>query len=97
MPRVRQKVYPYTLNHQLLQNLKAWRNVRMFQYFPWSHSVQAVILSSFFWGYVVLQVPAGELARRFGGKVLFTIAVFVNSILSLMLPLGAAWVNNSVK
>ncbi|KAF9818538.1 hypothetical protein SFRURICE_012562 [Spodoptera frugiperda] len=60
-------------------------------YFPWSHSVQAVILSSFFWGYVVLQVPAGELARRFGGKVLFTIAVFVNSILSLMLPLGAAW------
>ncbi|XP_075977864.1 putative inorganic phosphate cotransporter [Anticarsia gemmatalis] len=61
------------------------------RHFEWSHSVQAVILSSFFWGYVVLQVPAGELARRFGGKVLFTISVTVNSLLSLIMPLAASF------
>ncbi|KAJ0176879.1 hypothetical protein K1T71_008058 [Dendrolimus kikuchii] len=58
-------------------------------YFDWSHSVQSVILSSFFWGYVILQVPAGELARRFGGKPLITISVSVNSLISLALPFAA--------
>uniref|UniRef100_A0A2A4JQ34 Major facilitator superfamily (MFS) profile domain-containing protein n=1 Tax=Heliothis virescens TaxID=7102 RepID=A0A2A4JQ34_HELVI len=60
-------------------------------HFPWPHSVQAVILSSFFWGYVILQVPAGELASQFGGKWLFTTSVVVNSALSLLLPTGADW------
>lgn len=64
-----------------------------FQHFDWQHSVQAVILSSFFWGYIVLQVPAGELATRFGGKVLFTISVSVNSLLSMIIPTAATYVS----
>ncbi|KOB69692.1 Sodium-dependent phosphate transporter, partial [Operophtera brumata] len=50
------------------------------KYFDWSHSIQSVILSSFFWGYVMLQIPAGELARRFGGKSLILISIGVNSL-----------------
>ncbi|CAG9562238.1 unnamed protein product [Danaus chrysippus] len=59
------------------------------EYFEWSYSVQSMILSSFFWGYVVLQIPGGELAKRFGGKFLITISVGVNALLSLFMPIGA--------
>ncbi|CAH4028611.1 unnamed protein product [Pieris brassicae] len=58
-------------------------------YFDWSYSIQSMILSSFFWGYVVLQIPGGILARRFGGKMLITISVSVNSLISLLMPILA--------
>lgn len=54
---------------------------------------QSVILSSFFWGYIILQIPAGELAAKFGGSVLITISLGVNSAVSLMLPLAAHYVS----
>ncbi|CAG9786489.1 unnamed protein product [Diatraea saccharalis] len=49
----------------------------------------SIILSSFFWGYVVLQIPAGAMARRCGGKVLITISLFVNSLTSVFIPVAA--------
>ncbi|CAH4028612.1 unnamed protein product [Pieris brassicae] len=58
-------------------------------YFEWSYSIQSMILSSFFWGYVFLQIPGGELARRFGGKVLITISISVNSLISVLMPILA--------
>ncbi|XP_068633115.1 putative inorganic phosphate cotransporter [Battus philenor] len=61
------------------------------EHFEWSHGVQSMILSSFFWGYVILQIPAGELARRLGGKIPMTIAISVNSILSLLMPTAAKY------
>ncbi|CAH2048160.1 unnamed protein product, partial [Iphiclides podalirius] len=61
------------------------------EYFEWSHSKQSMILSSFFWGYVILQIPAGVLARRIGGKILMTTAVFGNSLLSLLIPSAAKY------
>nr|XP_026492209.1 putative inorganic phosphate cotransporter [Vanessa tameamea] len=54
--------------------------------FDWSMQTQSVILSSFFWGYVILQIPGGELAARFGGMVLIIICVGVNSVVSLLIP-----------
>lgn len=36
--------------------------------FDWSHDVQGVILSSFFYGYIVTQIPGGYLAATYGGK-----------------------------
>ncbi|CAH2096621.1 unnamed protein product [Euphydryas editha] len=57
--------------------------------FDWSLQTQSLILSSFFWGYVVLQIPGGELAARFGGMVLITICVGVNSALTLIIPIGS--------
>ncbi|XP_045772826.1 putative inorganic phosphate cotransporter isoform X2 [Maniola jurtina] len=58
-------------------------------HFNWSLQQQSMILSSFFWGYVVLQIPGGELAKRFGGKILITISIAVNSLISLLLPISA--------
>lgn len=57
--------------------------------FNWSMQTQSVILSSFFWGYVVLQIPGGELAAKFGGKILVIISLGVNSVVSMLIPLAA--------
>ncbi|XP_052747704.1 putative inorganic phosphate cotransporter isoform X2 [Galleria mellonella] len=57
--------------------------------FDWSIQIQSVILSSFFWGYVVLQIPGGELAAKFGGKLLFCLCVGINSATSICIPISA--------
>ncbi|XP_075977974.1 putative inorganic phosphate cotransporter [Anticarsia gemmatalis] len=54
--------------------------------FNWSMQIQSVILSSFFWGYIVLQVPAGEMAARYGGRILILIAISINALVSLAIP-----------
>ncbi|KAG6449210.1 hypothetical protein O3G_MSEX005914 [Manduca sexta] len=57
--------------------------------FDWSMQTQSVILSSFFWGYVILQIPGGEMAARFGGKILVTVSIGINSVVSLCIPIAA--------
>ncbi|KAM3956534.1 putative inorganic phosphate cotransporter [Aphomia sociella] len=56
--------------------------------YDWSPRVKTMILSSFFWGYVILQIPSGEMAKRFGGKRLILFSVTVNSIVSAILPIA---------
>ncbi|XP_052741362.1 putative inorganic phosphate cotransporter isoform X2 [Bicyclus anynana] len=58
-------------------------------HFDWNMQVQSVILSSFFWGYIILQIPSGEMAAKFGGMVLITICIGVNSAVSLLIPIGS--------
>ncbi|XP_026314077.1 putative inorganic phosphate cotransporter, partial [Hyposmocoma kahamanoa] len=57
--------------------------------FDWSTQMQSVIMSSFFWGYAILQIPAGEMAAKFGGHILILLCVGVNSVLTLLLPFGS--------
>ncbi|XP_052747615.1 putative inorganic phosphate cotransporter [Galleria mellonella] len=57
--------------------------------FGWSKQVQDSVIASFFWGYVVLQIPAGQLAHRFGSTALLSIALLINCIASLGFPLAA--------
>ncbi|XP_026315260.1 putative inorganic phosphate cotransporter [Hyposmocoma kahamanoa] len=80
----------FTMRVNISMAIVDMTDVNKQEHFTWSHSVQAVILSSFFWGYVILQIPAGELASRFGGKILITISISINSLLSLAMPYGAA-------
>ncbi|CAB3221233.1 unnamed protein product [Arctia plantaginis] len=54
--------------------------------FGWTKKVQETIIASFFWGYMLLQLPAGQLAHRFGAKYLLTGALIVNSVISILLP-----------
>ncbi|XP_022837725.1 putative inorganic phosphate cotransporter [Spodoptera litura] len=56
--------------------------------FDWNMQIQSVILSSFFWGYIILQIPSGELAARYGGMILVTICIAVNSAVSLLIPIA---------
>ncbi|XP_012254703.2 putative inorganic phosphate cotransporter [Athalia rosae] len=62
-----------------------------FETFRWEPSVQALILSSFFWGYVLTQVPAGQIAQRFGARKLLAISVFICGGVSLLVPAAARY------
>ncbi|XP_065369042.1 putative inorganic phosphate cotransporter [Calliphora vicina] len=64
-------------------------NVFPLQSFNWSEKNKSLLLSSFFWGYVITQVPAGQLARKFGGKVMLLVGVFVCSLLTVLTPICA--------
>uniref|UniRef100_A0A336M251 CSON007770 protein n=1 Tax=Culicoides sonorensis TaxID=179676 RepID=A0A336M251_CULSO len=46
-----------------------------FEEFAWTEKTQGVVLSSFFWGYVITQIPAGQLAQKFGPKILLLISI----------------------
>lgn len=49
------------------------------------------MLSSFFWGYIVSQVPAGLLAQRYGAKILLSGSLGVCAVLTLLTPVAAGW------
>ena len=48
-----------------------------------------LILASFFFGYVITQLPGGWLGARFGGKYLFGLGVLCTSVLTIFTPLAA--------
>lgn len=47
------------------------------------------MLSSFFWGYIITQLPGGYLATKYGGKNLFGGGVVLTAILALISPPSA--------
>ncbi|KAL4721662.1 hypothetical protein ACJJTC_000566 [Scirpophaga incertulas] len=56
----------------------------LFQIFDWDKKTQSLILSSFFWGYLVMQIPAGIVAKRFGGKPILLFALASNMVICLL-------------
>ncbi|XP_046990916.1 sialin-like [Schistocerca americana] len=56
------------------------------QDFPWDSRVQSLVLSMFFYGYVLTQLAGGWLATRFGGARLVGIAVAGSVLLSVFTP-----------
>lgn len=57
--------------------------------FLWSKRTQGLILGSFFWGYLLTQLPGGWLASRFGGKRVLGYCMCACSLLTLLMPLAA--------
>ncbi len=55
----------------------------------WSMDTQGLVLSSFFVGYLLLQVVGGRLADRFGGKVVLGAGVLLWSLFTLLTPPAA--------
>ncbi|XP_073811642.1 putative inorganic phosphate cotransporter [Musca autumnalis] len=54
--------------------------------FQWSEKEKSMIQSSFFWGYVVTQIPAGYLCRLWGAKCLFLWGNIISSTLAILTP-----------
>ena len=48
-----------------------------------------MVLGSFYYGYIVLQVPGGWLATKIGGTRIFGMALFIASVLTLLTPAAA--------
>ncbi|XP_046434551.1 putative inorganic phosphate cotransporter isoform X2 [Neodiprion fabricii] len=54
--------------------------------FEWSEYTQGIILSSFFWGYIITQLPGGVLADKFGGKYTLGLGIFSTAVFTLLTP-----------
>ncbi|KAG8259618.1 hypothetical protein J6590_008653 [Homalodisca vitripennis] len=56
------------------------------QDFNWDSKTRAVVLSSFFWGYVCTQILGGWLGARLGGSRVFGFGIFVTALLTVFSP-----------
>ncbi|KAK7093243.1 sialin-like [Littorina saxatilis] len=54
--------------------------------FDWNKGIQSSILSSFFYGYLVMQIPGGWLAGKFGGKRVLGISMTIVAVATVLLP-----------
>lgn len=57
--------------------------------FDWDEKTQGLILSAFYWGYVITHIPGGLLAERFGGKQTLGLGILSTALLTLLTPLAA--------
>ncbi|XP_017868548.1 PREDICTED: putative inorganic phosphate cotransporter [Drosophila arizonae] len=62
-----------------------------FPEYDWSEEQKSYILSSFYWGYIVTQFPAGLLVRRYGAKRMLFIPTFATALLSCLTPVCISW------
>ena len=65
-------------------------SIPMKDQFGWTETTKGLVLSSFFVGYLMLQVVSGTLANRYGGKVVLGIAVLWWSLFTMLTPPAAA-------
>jgi len=54
--------------------------------FNWDENEQGIVLGSFFYGYVLTQIPGGLLAQRYGGKRLLLFGIFWTALLTIFTP-----------
>lgn len=57
--------------------------------YDWDSETQGWILGSFFYGYILTQVPGGYLAGRFGPKWLMGFGILGTVIFTLLTPVAA--------
>lgn len=75
------------------KSIEKWRNsfdLSRLQTYNWDKKQQNLILSSFFWGYLVAQIPIGQLAQHFGAKPLLAFGSLVCALLTLVTPYAAS-------
>jgi MFS family permease len=76
--------FPFTI--KVVQNEIHWKTVKRISLVLFA---SGTILGSFFYGYIVLQIPGGYLAYRFGGTKVFGLSLFVGSLMTLLTPFVA--------
>ncbi|XP_077300658.1 major facilitator superfamily transporter 3 isoform X2 [Arctopsyche grandis] len=59
--------------------------------FLWSEPLQGMLLSCYFWGYFISQIPGGRIAEMFSAKWVMFFSVFINVICTLLTPAMATW------
>ncbi|XP_026321609.1 sialin [Hyposmocoma kahamanoa] len=57
--------------------------------FEWSSQIQGIILSCYFWGYLVSQMPGGRIAEILSAKWVMFFSVTINVICTLLTPVMA--------
>jgi len=65
-------------------------SIAMKEQFAWTETTKGFVLSSFFIGYMLLQVVSGTLANKYGGKLVLGIAVLWWSLFTVLTPPAAS-------
>ncbi|KAK6630480.1 hypothetical protein RUM43_014825 [Polyplax serrata] len=76
--------YCYVPNNETVQTYKDDEGE-----FDWSPNVQSIIISSFYWCYVLSQVAGGILTQKFGTKLIFGGSQLATAICALLIPVTA--------
>lgn len=63
------------------------------QDFDWDSRKSSMILSSFFWGYILTQLPSGYFASTFSARKLLACGIFMCSVFNLLIPVSAIHLN----
>eukprot|EP01113_Clastostelium_recurvatum_P023708 TRINITY_DN2825_c0_g1_i3.p1 TRINITY_DN2825_c0_g1~~TRINITY_DN2825_c0_g1_i3.p1 ORF type:complete len:485 (+),score=73.74 TRINITY_DN2825_c0_g1_i3:107-1561(+) len=58
--------------------------------YGWSSEVHGLVLSSFFWGYIITQMPAGFLCDKFGGKNVLGAGIALAGAFTIITPFTAS-------
>ncbi len=66
--------------------------IPMAQDFGWSPTTTGLVQSSFFWGYLLAQLPGGYIVSRFGGRVILPAGVVIWSGATAAVPILASTV-----
>ena len=53
------------------------------------HQFVGIILSSFFYGYLITQIPGGVLATKYGGKFVFGLGILCTALFTIITPFAA--------
>ena len=54
--------------------------------YHWDQEVQGMILGSFFWAYMMMHIPGGIIAQKFGGKHVVCLSIIGSCLISLITP-----------
>lgn len=57
--------------------------------FEWDKDTQGLVLASFFYGYILTQLPGGWLQRKYGAKVTLGTSMMLGSLVSILSPASA--------
>ncbi|KAJ0176727.1 hypothetical protein K1T71_007906 [Dendrolimus kikuchii] len=57
--------------------------------FNWTIEQQSIVLGSFFYGYVLTQIPGGRIAELYGGKFVYGIGILLTAVFTLLSPIAA--------
>ncbi|XP_065843595.1 sialin-like [Oscarella lobularis] len=63
--------------------------VKMKKEFDWDPTTSGIILGSFFYGYIVTQIPGGMLSAKYGAKWVFGLGCLCTTVLTLLTPIAA--------
>mmetsp|Transcript_9413 Transcript_9413/g.14194 ORF Transcript_9413/g.14194 Transcript_9413/m.14194 type:complete len:528 (-) Transcript_9413:55-1638(-) len=62
--------------------------VQIKQELGWSDHQKGLMLSAFYWGYTLGQIPSNFLVKRYGPKLVFGWCILISSILTLFQPMA---------
>ncbi|XP_058808281.1 putative inorganic phosphate cotransporter [Phymastichus coffea] len=70
-------------------------SARSREIYSWNEETQGLILSSFYWGYVVTHLPGGLISEKYGGKHTYGLGIFLTAVFTLVTPLSVLWAEST--